>query len=473
MRRIAQTVTIAAAVALAAGCVEREPTGGQPAPPDPAYVERNLFAELPEGETLTHRLDADIGGKVVYLGNQIDRTAIVPGEPFTIVHWWKVVSPPGPDWRVFTHVIGASPAEWMNVDYTPMRAGHGPDKWQAGQVIRDEQKIALKGDWRSPTARIAVGLWRRGAQGVDGRMPVSSGPVDAERRLIVATLPVQLKGQPSLPTYAIRRARGPIEIDGKPDDAAWAAAPWSPDFAPTIGGEPLRDRTRAKLLWDDQHLYAFVEVTDRDVFSEFRDRDGTLWKADVVEWFIDADGNRRGYVELQVNPHNAHFDAWFAKTRREGSDVAWNAGMRSAVRVRGTVDDRSDVDEGWDVEVAIPLVAVRGRDDAMRVTIPPRVGDRWRLNIVRVDKPKDAGLRASSWSRIPIQDFHALDRLATVVFADADGQTAAARAVGARAAATAAPAEAGGAATAAGDEPRAVKPAGGAKPRTTRPVEAR
>ena len=31
--------------------------------------------------------------------------------------------------------------------------------------------------------------------------------------------------------------------------------------------------------------------------------------------FIDADGNRRGYVELQVNPNNVTFDSWFAGDR--------------------------------------------------------------------------------------------------------------------------------------------------------------
>ena len=59
----------------------------------------------------------------------------------------------------------------------------------------------------------------------------------------------------------------------------------------------------------------------------------------------------------------------------------------------------------------------------MKVTIPPQPGDRWRLNVIRVDLPRGAkGVAASSWSPITIRDFHALGRMLTVVFADAEGK---------------------------------------------------
>jgi len=58
----------------------------------------------------------------------------------------------------------------------------------------------------------------------------------------------------------------------------------------------------------------------------------------------------------------------------------------------------------------------------MAVRLPPQVGDRWRMNIVRVDvKTGDKSPSASSWNRITMADFHALDRMLTVVFADTGG----------------------------------------------------
>lgn len=60
----------------------------------------------------------------------------------------------------------------------------------------------------------------------------------------------------------------------------------------------------------------------------------------------------------------------------------------------------------------------------MKVTIPPAIGDKWKLNVVRVDLAKGAKqINASSWNQITIQDFHALDRMLTVTFGDAEGKT--------------------------------------------------
>ena len=158
--------------------------------------------------------------------------------------------------------------------------------------------------------------------------------------------------------------------------------------------------------------------------SEYRNHDEPLWKADCVELFIDADANRRGYIELQVNPNNATFDSWFAVTRAQGGDPSWDSGMQTAVKLRGTTAP-GDTDQGWDAEIAIPWQAVRGRDAAMAVRLPPEVGDRWRMNVVRVDvRTGEKTPQASSWNRISSADFHALDRMLTVVFADPAGSIA-------------------------------------------------
>jgi hypothetical protein len=260
-------------------------------------------------------------------------------------------------------------------------------------------------------------------------MPIASGPADNESRVPAFRFDVDAGSTPASGTtaYVIRKASGPIAIDGKADEDSWKNAPPSPQFADAEGGEPVGHATHARLLWDDQHLYAFIEVKDTDVYSQFKDRDATLWKADVVELFIDADRNQRGYVELQVNPNNAIFDAFFPIGRSQKHHFEWTSGMKTQVVVHGTADERGDTDTGWDVEIAIPLTDAKGMDGAMKVAIPPQLGDRWRLNVVRADVPKgdNARLRAASWSPISIQDFHALGRMLEVVFADPEGNTAA------------------------------------------------
>lgn len=387
---------------------------------DKAYIQANLLSAAPTD--LDNTVNADFG-KVVYLGNQLGTKVLAPGGAGSIVHYWKVVEAPGSEWKIFSHLNGSA-NEWMNLDNTDMRTGYPAKKWKAGDIIRDEQKFTLGKPWTAKTALLSVGLYRKGGQGTDSRMEVLSGPMDKERRVPVFTFSVPTGGASPAKdtTYLIRRATGAITLDGKADEESWKNAPMSANFADTEGGRPVGANTQARLLWDDEYLYAFVQVEDTDVYSQFHNRDDTLWKEDVVELFIDADRNRRGYVELQVNPNNAHFDAWFPKNRGQKHYFDWNSNMKSAVVVHGTNDKRDDVDRGWDVEIAIPLADVKGQDSAMNVQLPPKLGDIWRLNIVRGEKPKSKGLAASSWNPITIGDFHALGRMLNVVFVDGSGQ---------------------------------------------------
>ncbi len=386
---------------------------------DQATIDRNLL-EAPPAQ-LENKVDADLGGKVVYLGNEVNPHVLGPGKTATIVHYWKVVEAPGEGWQVFTHLLGAGD-HWMNLDYSDMRDGYPVSKWKAGDVIRDEQTFTLESPWPSPTAQLVVGLWKK-----DGnqRMEVVKGPVDAQRRVLAYRWPVDPRGRAfkPMPTYRVRRAKGAITLDGKDSEEDWKLAQTSPTFEVAAGGPKLDGSARARLLWDDRNLYAFIDVEDSDVHSQYKKQDDPLWKEDVVELFIDADRNRHGYVELQVNPNNAHFDAWFPVTRAKDNHFEWTSGMKSAVNVRGTADDRGDHDKGWSAEIAIPLADVKGMDAGMKVTIPPVPGDRWRLNVIRVDLPKgSSGVSASSWSPITIRDFHALGRMLNAEFADADGQ---------------------------------------------------
>jgi hypothetical protein len=375
-------------------------------------VAANLLTAAPR---LDAAVDAAIGG-VTYLGNLGAAPRVAPGGVVELTHVWRVVTPPGPGWSVYAYVVSER-GDWMDISRTPMRTAHPPSAWRAGELFRDPDRFTLPAGWQGDHATIVLGLRRRGTSGGEGRAPVERGPVDDKGRVIAARFDVVRAG-PGV-GYRIARAKAPLTIDGVADEADWRAAPRSPPFAPTEGGDAIAGASAARLLWDDRHLYAFVEVEDADVFSPYAERDAPLWKEDVVELFVDADGDRTGYVELQVNPNGAIFDAFFPRTRSQPSDVAWDSGLIAAIAVHGTRDRRDDVDRGWDVEIAIPLAAVKGTNVAMPVRIPPQPGDRWRLNLVRIDRPRDRGrIAASSWNPITIQDFHAPARMLAVEFAD-------------------------------------------------------
>jgi hypothetical protein len=418
--------TLAALAAVAVGalgalaCVDTG-AGQPPKKIEPAYIDEHLLKAAP---ALDPALDVALGsGAIVYLGNTVDRDPIAPGQMVRVTHYWKVNRAIGPGWQVFARVLGPpNTADFMNLPATDMELGHAPDSWRAGEIIADPQDFVLRNDWRSPTATLEVGLIRVGEHGSEDRM-AADGPHVRDRAIVARDMRVDLSRAPPPPgTIYIPRANGPINVDGVANEPAWAQAVTSPEFVTAEGSPEPLGRAVAKMLWDDNNLYVFVSISDTDIVSEYKKHDDSLWKADDVEVFIDADANRRGYVELQVNPNNATFDSWFAGTRAgPPGDPSWDSGMVTAVKLRGTTEP-NDTDIGWDVEIAIPWAAVKGRDAQMKVRLPPEVGDRWRLNVVRVDsRSEDKTQAASSWNRITYSDFHALDRMLTAVFADASG----------------------------------------------------
>jgi|GEM_PF-203434 len=370
-------------------------------------VSKNVLKTAPKFD---HKVGANFGGKLIYLGNDAPERAS-PGESIAIIHYWKVVSPPGANWMLRTMVQGTSPRDRMTANSTPMRRAYPSTKWKAGDIIRDTQKIMLRRSWSSNAAVIRVGVLDRKTHKA---VAITSGPKVEDNWAEVATVPIKYN--------VIPKAKGPIKIDGVADEPSWKTALASPNFVDAEGG-PQTQMTKARLLWDDQALYVFVEVSDTNIRSPYKKRDDPLWKGDVVEMFIDADRNGRGYVELQVNPNNAIFDSWFPQGPRQNPQFGWNSKLQAKVVVNGTVNT-NDKDTGWNVEIKIPMATVKGDNPKMRVNIPPKVGDRWRLNIVRVDRDGKKYEGVSSWNRITMRDFHALGRMLVVVFGDEKGEFA-------------------------------------------------
>lgn len=404
-----------------AACVDRGP-GPQPKKIEASYVRGNLLTAVPPG--IDH-VDVTLGGNVVLLGSTLDKAQLAPGQPAKLTSYWQVKQSPGPGWRVFTLVRGApGSADFMNLPATDMELGHPPESWKPGEIIQDVQDFVLRPDWKSSGATFSLGLIHQHGHDIGDRMAASGSNVANinDRAVVARTAPVDLSRAPPPPgTVYIPRAAGPIVIDGIAGDPGWSNAVTSPEFQTAEGCDPANGHATARLSWDDSNLYVFVSVVDTDIVAEYTKHDDSLWKADDIEVFIDADSNRRGYVELQVNPNNATFDSWFATTRAQPGDPTWDSHMVTAVKVRGTPAP-NDSDQGWDAEIAIPWAAVKGRDDNMQVRLPPQVGDRWRMNVNRVDRSSTGtGTTVQSWNRITCGDWHATDRMLTVVFADPTG----------------------------------------------------
>jgi hypothetical protein len=224
----------------------------------------------------------------------------------------------------------------------------------------------------------------------------------------VVFLTIAVDGQ-VLSVYEVTRTPVPINVDGKLTEIAWTRARPVGNFVNNLDGSPSKIETEAKVLYDNNFIYFAFRSVDNNIWSTMRKRDQHLWEEEVVEVFIQADSNQPSYIELEVNPLGTMLDIYLLDIRKPLHYESWNSEkLRWAVQVIGTVDGKEG-DREWMCEIALPL-----EDVVTAPHRPPQPGDRWRMNMYRVEqRPKPAEL---AWSPTLLPDFHIPRRFGELVF---------------------------------------------------------
>jgi hypothetical protein len=187
-------------------------------------------------------------------------------------------------------------------------------------------------------------------------------------------------------TYQCVRAFSAPLIDGLQDDPAWQNADWTEEFVDIEGSEDDAPSlgTRVKLLWNNDALFILAELEEPAIQASLTERDSVIFHENDFELFIDPDADNHNYAELEINALGTIWDLLLTRPYRDGGRAVngWDMkGLQAAVSLDGTVNDASDEDEGWSVELAIPWAALAELSDA---PVPPRPGDRWHMNFSRV-----------------------------------------------------------------------------------------
>lgn len=186
-------------------------------------------------------------------------------------------------------------------------------------------------------------------------------------------------------TRVPRAAQAPVP-DGVLDEACWSQAPVFTGlyrFDESVPAEA--PKTTFRILWDAQNLYFAFDCQDSDVIAPDRPRDDHVYNDDCVEVFILPEFQFRTYWEIVLAPNGSIFDAIQCKdldmwgmSMDKAADLD---GLRVGIKVRGTINQPGDADEGYTVEAAVPFSALPGYTRAT-----PQTGQRIHVMLVRLDR---------------------------------------------------------------------------------------
>jgi hypothetical protein len=210
--------------------------------------------------------------------------------------------------------------------------------------------------------------------------------VRASRRAAVASASLATSVARGDLVLRVPRSTGAITLDGDTDDPAWVHEPGPANTGAFLveSGDPAVPYSQARLVWGGEYLYLALFASDEDIESRVDRADAPVapdddsfhivFTQDGVEYAID------------VSPNAVVTDA-----RREGSgawDATWSSGAHAWRELGGTINEPRNMDEEWEIELAIPLASLG---------MIPEAGENVGLSLRRCDTPKDSARVCAGW----------------------------------------------------------------------------
>ncbi|MCX7712037.1 MAG: carbohydrate-binding family 9-like protein [Clostridia bacterium] len=207
--------------------------------------------------------------------------------------------------------------------------------------------------------------------------------------------------------YHCKKTKERIVIDGNIQKPQWRDIEEISLVDTVTGNKPQQD-TRVRLAWDDEFLYAAFECEDRYIKATMTEYNDPLYEEEVVEIFIDDDCDLKTYIEVEVNPLNTllHYGI---HNNLKGSFLKF----ARTDKVVDTAVVVSEDEKKWKVEIAIPFSEL-----IIAPNIPPKSGDRWRMNFYRIDRGQFGEDEYSAWKPTGVVNFHMPEKFGEIVFVE-------------------------------------------------------
>jgi len=171
-------------------------------------------------------------------------------------------------------------------------------------------------------------------------VPASSAPMGAD-----------LAGSPTVARIRAARTEGPVIIDGKLDDAAWARAPAEGHFTQQLpyGGQPPAEPTTVRVLYDAQAIYIGIDCEQKTApISPHLTRRDEDSESDWATVYLDSRRDGKSANLFALNVAGVQFDGTLHDSSAFSSE--WDENWEGRAAITGS---------GWSVELRIPLRALR------------------------------------------------------------------------------------------------------------------
>lgn len=205
--------------------------------------------------------------------------------------------------------------------------------------------------------------------------------------------------------FKVSKAEKPIIIDGKMDEPAWGKCDSSTfNYFYRLEQPDDQQKTLFRMLWDDENLYLFFTCEDKFITARETNRDGQPYLDDCAEIFlIPVPDSLDMHLGFEVNLYKASNDFIYLNNFYHGENgmvKSFNPDFNMEISINGTVNNNSDIDKGWTMEMAIPLRIFEGLDNFY----PVKEGSKWAFLAARQDRNDAEGNRRSTSSIFPVYD---------------------------------------------------------------------
>ncbi|WP_422080368.1 carbohydrate-binding family 9-like protein [Ulvibacterium sp.] len=223
------------------------------------------------------------------------------------------------------------------------------------------------------------------------------------------------------PIFRVSKTNQKIMIDGELNEEIWQKTEARTlDYFYRVEKPDDQQQTTFRMLWDEQNLYLFYQMEDKYLTVLETRRDGEPYFDDCAEiFFITAPDSLDTHFGYELNLNKASNDFIYFNSYYKGKDIVYrsfNPEFEVETTYDGTVNDNSDIDNGWTMEMAIPISNFGELGEA----VPLQKGTRWAILAVRQDRNDLKGNRRSTSTLFPIYDIsknvHQANRFGLVEF---------------------------------------------------------